>query len=186
MSMSGAVTVLNSDFAAINYISVKRAKHMIEKGKAIPVDYQGSIKDRRQPSFVPKKILLCSLVSELYSKKLPWNKENMAYRDKDRCVYCGVKLPLKQIEIEHVHPQSRGGKTEWENVVSSCRPCNQKKADRTPEEAGMSYYRKSYAPYQPGLYEFIVKRCQKPELEEWFKNFTGVCAEVVEEFRYGM
>jgi hypothetical protein len=171
--MKGSVSVLNADFACINKVSTRRAKHMIENGKAFLVDYEGDLSDIRETSFVPKKIKLFDLAKGLYGKRLRFSKENMVERDGYRCVYCGASLTIKQLEIEHVVPSSKGGKTTWDNVASACHDCNQKKADRTPEEAGMSYFKKSYKPYQPMLYEFIVKRHKDPELDEWFKGYNG-------------
>lgn len=66
-----------------------------------------------------------------------FSKVNVAARDGFSCRYCGIKLPLSKLNYDHVLPRSRGGKTVWENVVISCYPCNNRKEDRTPEEAGM-------------------------------------------------
>jgi 5-methylcytosine-specific restriction endonuclease McrA len=55
-------------------------------------------------------------------------------RDGHACQYCGAKGALT---LDHVVPQSRGGPDTWENLVAACAPCNQKKAARTPDEAGM-------------------------------------------------
>ena len=58
-------------------------------------------------------------------------------RDRYLCLYCGTQFSCAQLTRDHVYPQSRGGQCEWENCVSACRSCNQKKDARTPEEAGM-------------------------------------------------
>ena len=54
-------------------------------------------------------------------------------RDEHVCQYCGKKANT----VDHVVPKSRGGSSSPVNLVAACMPCNQKKADRTPEEAGM-------------------------------------------------
>lgn len=54
------------------------------------------------------------------------------------CQYCGVKLPMSQLEYEHVVPRVQGGKTVWDNIVMACTDCNSRKAGRTPEQAGMT------------------------------------------------
>ena len=73
-----------------------------------------------------------------------FSKINVAARDHFSCQYCGVKLPLSKLNFDHVMPKSRwkkeghgGTPTTWENVVMACYPCNTKKEDRTPQEAGM-------------------------------------------------
>jgi 5-methylcytosine-specific restriction endonuclease McrA len=62
------------------------------------------------------------------------------------CQYCGVKLPMRQLNYDHVTPRVRGGKTVWENIVTSCYPCNDKKGHRTLEQAGMKLRRPPYRP----------------------------------------
>lgn len=66
-----------------------------------------------------------------------FSKHNVATRDDFTCQYCAERLPLSKLSKEHVIPQSRGGKTDWDNIVMACYECNTKKANRTPEQAGM-------------------------------------------------
>jgi hypothetical protein len=74
-------------------------------------------------------------------------------RDRNMCAYCGDVLPVEQLEREHVVPLSRGGIDRWMNVVASCRPCNQKKANRTPDLARMPLL---YLPYVPSRWEDMI------------------------------
>lgn len=67
-----------------------------------------------------------------------FSKNNVCLRDNFTCQYCNTRLPMSQLNYDHVLPRSRGGKTVWTNIVASCIPCNAGKANRTPEEAGMS------------------------------------------------
>lgn len=66
-----------------------------------------------------------------------FTKKNMFFRDNFECQYCGVPLTIKNGTIDHVVPRSRGGDTSYLNCVASCKSCNFKKDNRTPEEAGM-------------------------------------------------
>lgn len=68
-------------------------------------------------------------------------------RDAFRCQYCGNRFPPKNLTIDHVVPRSRGGRTEWSNIVTACMSCNIKKGDRTPEEAGMLLLREPRIPF---------------------------------------
>jgi 5-methylcytosine-specific restriction endonuclease McrA len=62
-------------------------------------------------------------------------RKNIIKRDSHRCQYCGrAAAPMT---VDHVIPKKRGGKDEWENLVCACTNCNNKKGDRTPEQAGM-------------------------------------------------
>jgi 5-methylcytosine-specific restriction endonuclease McrA len=58
-------------------------------------------------------------------------------RDKFRCQYCGRKGTAFDLTLDHIVPKSKGGRTIAENLVAACTPCNNRKADRTPDEARM-------------------------------------------------
>jgi len=75
-----------------------------------------------------------------------FSRVNVFTRDKFRCQYCGVHKPVRALNYDHVVPRVRGGKTNWENIVTSCYPCNDRKGSRTPEEAGMKLLRKPFKP----------------------------------------
>lgn len=81
--------------------------------------------------------------------------EKLFMRDRNICCYCAQEFKPAQLEAEHVHPKSRKGQWSWMNIVSACRRCNNFKADRRPEEAGMEMH---YAPYVPSLYEDFLMR----------------------------
>lgn len=73
-------------------------------------------------------------------------------RDQNICMYCGNARAAADLSRDHVLPLSRGGRDRWTNVVTSCRRCNNHKADRTPEEAGMQLLA---VPFVPNQYEFL-------------------------------
>jgi hypothetical protein len=74
-------------------------------------------------------------------------------RDRYTCAYCGERLLSPDLEREHIIPCSKGGRDSWMNVVTACRPCNQRKANRTPEEANMPLL---YVPYVPSRWEDLI------------------------------
>ncbi|MBN1300249.1 MAG: HNH endonuclease [Melioribacteraceae bacterium] len=98
--------------------------------------------------------------------KLPYKdiiltRKNILRRDKHKCAYCGRSdLPLT---IDHVRPKARGGNDSWENLVSACLPCNNKKGDRTPDEAGIKLRIK---PYKPNYIMFIINSVTRID-ENW-------------------
>lgn len=63
-----------------------------------------------------------------------YSRVGVLLRDRGRCAYCGRAAATT---MDHVLPRSRGGATSWANAVAACEPCNARKGDRTPEEAGM-------------------------------------------------
>ena len=77
-------------------------------------------------------------------KKIILTRRNILKRDGHKCAYCGrADLPLT---IDHIVPKSKGGDESWENLVAACLPCNNKKGDRTLEEARMNLKVKPYTP----------------------------------------
>lgn len=83
----------------------------------------------------------------------PLSRTMVFARDRHVCAYCGGRFGQSALEMEHVTPMSRGGATVWQNVVSACRACNQRKGNRTPEAAGMPLL---YVPYVPNRHEAFI------------------------------
>ena len=81
-----------------------------------------------------------------YKKGVKFSRVNIMTRDNFTCQYCGKHLPMKELNYDHVIPRVQGGKTVWENIVTSCYPCNDRKAYRTPEQAGMRLRTKPVRP----------------------------------------
>jgi 5-methylcytosine-specific restriction endonuclease McrA len=87
------------------------------------------------------------------NRRVPWRKSGVRFsrrhvfqRDGYACQYCGEVCAPRDLTFDHVFPRSRGGETGWSNIVTSCRACNQRKGDRTPEEARMTLLRRPVAP----------------------------------------
>ncbi|MFQ5641662.1 MAG: HNH endonuclease [bacterium] len=98
----------------------------------------------RSPSIefpVPAVIRLVSYVHIPYRKKA-YSKKHLLLRDNYTCQYCGKTENPNELTLDHILPQSRGGKSVWENLVTSCQKCNTCKGDRTPKEAGMKILNK--------------------------------------------
>ncbi|HJK95962.1 MAG TPA: HNH endonuclease [Polyangiaceae bacterium LLY-WYZ-14_1] len=66
-----------------------------------------------------------------------FSRFNVMLRDGFTCQYCQRTLPVRELTCDHVLPRTRGGATGWENIVTACRPCNERKGNRTPAEAAM-------------------------------------------------
>lgn len=80
-------------------------------------------------------------------------KEMLLARDRYVCAYCAQRFRFDQLDMEHIVPRSKGGEDSWMNLVAACKPCNNRKADRTPEAAGMKLH---YVPYVPNRYEAFI------------------------------
>ncbi len=95
-----------------------------------------------------------------------FSKGKLFRRDRFTCAYCGQRFTERELSCEHIVPQSRGGRWTWMNLVTACGPCNARKADRTPEEAGMPLL---YLPYVPSRFEdFLLEgRHIRADVHEW-------------------
>lgn len=108
----------------------------------------------------------------MYKSGIKFSKINVAARDGFKCQYCGDHLPLSKLNFDHVMPKSRwrkeghhGTPTTWENVVMACYPCNSKKEDRTPHEAGMTLLSVPRKPKVLPMTEPFIEPTRAPE--EW-------------------
>lgn len=80
-------------------------------------------------------------------------KEMLLARDRHICAYCAQRFRNDQLDMEHIIPRSKGGADSWMNLVAACKACNNRKADRTPEAAGMKLH---YVPYVPNRAEAFI------------------------------
>lgn len=104
-------------------------------------------------------------------KHMRYSFDNVYARDDGHCQYCGVFVPRNKATREHVIPRSQGGSTSFENVVVACGGidgCNTRKADRTPEQAGLRLLRQ---PVQPAPFTVFPKG-RRVVPKEW-RRFLG-------------
>lgn len=99
-------------------------------------------------------IIAVSDRSHRFERSVPLlTNRTLFQRDRNLCMYCGELFPASLLTRDHVLPVSRGGRSVWENCVTACRGCNQRKDDRTPEEAGMKLLA---VPFTPNLAEYLI------------------------------
>lgn len=137
------VLVLNYDFTPLNVTSVKRGFVLVDKGKAEIVKSDNSPIVSGFKTYVRPVIIRLLRYITHYTRQLRANRNRIYKRDNYECIYCGSS---RHLTLDHVIPKSRGGKNDWNNLVTSCQKCNLKKADKTPEEARMKMRHKPYAP----------------------------------------
>lgn len=156
--MEGSVLVLNSLYQAVQITGVQRAFRLFYSGRARALDPDFRTYDFenwcdlpvgveheaiRTPSCairIPRVIQLVSY-NRVPRREVRFTRRNIFYRDKHRCQYCNRVLPQRELNLDHVVPLSRGGRSEWANVVTACVPCNSRKGNRLPPEAGMKLFR---------------------------------------------
>jgi len=142
--MTGHVLVLNQDYRALTITSVQRAIVLVLLQKAELVEAESDRYVRSPSTHIPwPSIVRLKAFVRVPYKRIMLTRKNVMRRDRGRCQYCGSK---DRLTIDHVFPKSRGGKDTWENLVAACVPCNNRKGDRTPEEAGYELARKPFRP----------------------------------------
>ena len=159
--MKHQVLVLNQDYQALSICSVERAFVLVYLRKAEMVHHNAlySLNTVSQSFLMPTIIRLYSYVRVPY-KKVSLTRTNIFRRDNNRCQYCGSHL---QLTLDHVMPRSRGGKDTLENLTTACQPCNTRKGDMTPEEAGLTLNRN---PFRPSYIMYLRDFSGKVH-EEW-------------------
>jgi len=144
MSLKGQVLLLNANYEALRVVSVERAIRLIlreENPGRIELAVDGEFIHDAGGETIPKpSVLVLSHYKNVRENIRKSNIERLKVftRYAFRCGYCGKKPGQQNLTIDHVYPKSRGGSVDDpNNLASSCKPCNNKKANRTPEEAGM-------------------------------------------------
>jgi hypothetical protein len=102
-----------------------------------------------------------------------FSRRNIFLRDKGVCQYCGKKFETQQLNIDHVIPKSKGGQSTWTNIVLSCVKCNDKKRDRTPDEAGMKLIRKPQIPTADEVRRPLAERLRRRIGSRFPKSWEG-------------
>lgn len=130
--------LLNSSYEPMRIVSWQKAIILWFQGKVEILEYHAVFARSVRSSFqLPSVIRLKNYVKPKSPNTIRFCKENVYIRDNFTCQYCGTKTPRKNLTLDHVIPASHKGKKSWTNVVSACRDCNQRKADRTPQTANM-------------------------------------------------
>ena len=198
IALESSVLVLNKFFAAVHIVNAKRAFAMLckESAEVVSIDdgqynsydftswvdvsafkaecelpdeerYE-SIKTFSLEIRIPKIIRLV-VYDKLPKATVKFNRKNIFARDKNRCQYCGKKVPTSELSLDHVIPRTQGGTSNWKNIVCACTNCNKHKGGRRPEEAGMKLICK---PIKPNHCPLIQLKLGSNKYNSW-KQFLN-------------
>ena len=132
------VLLLNATYEPLSVLSLRRAAKLLLKDRAEPVAADSvSLVGPVRTLSIPTVLRLKFYVNVPRRKPPAWTRRGLLARDRYTCAYCGKLCTSRDATVDHVLPVSRGGRSSWGNTVTSCFRCNQRKADRTPHEAGM-------------------------------------------------
>ncbi len=131
--------------------NVKKAIILLFLGKAELIEAYDGKRIRSVSMTMPfPSIVRLSVYIHIPYKKIILSRKNILRRDGHRCQYCGKSGT--GLTVDHIIPRSRMGEDSWENLVTACVECNNRKGDRSPEEAQMKLLRR---PIKPNHVTFI-------------------------------
>ncbi|SNT18802.1 5-methylcytosine-specific restriction endonuclease McrA [Azospirillum sp. RU38E] len=142
--------VLNADFRPLSYFPLSLWSWQ-ETVKAVFLDrvniishYDRTVRSQQLTMRLPSVISLKEYVPS--NRRPAFTRFNVFLRDRFTCQYCGKPFPTHELTFDHVIPRCRGGRTSWDNVVTSCSACNLAKGSRLPHQCGMHPRQAAFAP----------------------------------------
>ncbi len=156
------VLVLNQTYEPLHICNVKRAIVLIltQKATVVKTVNHKVLRTVKTTYPIPTIIRIQKFIS-IHRWEAVLNKENIFKRDNHTCQYCGAKgVPLT---IDHVIPKALSGKDTWTNLVTACYSCNNRKGNRTLEEAGITLNRKPKKPHRL----HTLQRFAESPVDEW-------------------
>jgi 5-methylcytosine-specific restriction endonuclease McrA len=185
--LNAPVLVLNRGYLPVRVTTVRHAFMMLFMGRAraldaayepldfaawmasCPCDGDELLGTTSGPVRVPR-VLLLSEYNRVPRAPLRLSRRNIFLRDDYTCQYCRSRLPARDLNLDHVLPRCRGGRSTWENLVTSCRVCNLRKGRATPEECGMALRR---VPSRPSWTVVAQLARTRTRYEQWAPFLGG-------------
>jgi len=158
---------LDSSYKPIGIIDSIDAFSLVYRGKAVLVESYDSKLNSGSRSFPEPSVIALTRFVDFRFFKVGCTRRNIYQRDKNICQYCRVSFPLSKLTLDHVVPKSKGGGKSWNNLVASCKKCNQKKGNKFLKEAGMQLLK---APLKP---KYRLLDYLGPVHESWKPYLSG-------------
>lgn len=112
------------------------------------------------------EIVILKEFDRLPMRDVKYSRQTLFERDNFLCCYCHKKFVKTDLTVDHVLPRCQGGKTVWENTVTACKPCNNWKDNRTPQQAGMKMH---FHPKKPKWISPLTKVGKEHPCKSWLK-----------------
>jgi len=143
---------LDSSYRPVQIIDAYDAFCMIYMNRANLVEaYPGQFLYSTHDKFPLPCVISLNRYVKIPKITLTCNRRNVFWRDKNTCQYCRKVYNIDILTMDHVTPRSKGGPKSWENIVTCCRGCNQKKGNKLPHEVNMFPLK---LPTSPSPYRF--------------------------------
>lgn len=145
--------LLNAGFEPLRVVTWQRAFALIFQGKVeILEEYTAAVRTVTREFRIPAVIRMRSWVNlKRATPVVRFSRANVYARDEFLCQYCYKRYSEKELTLDHIIPVVKGGKKTWENIVTACIRCNQRKGHRTLEDIGFQLFKKPKRPsWVPG------------------------------------
>ena len=146
-------------------------------GRQAEINGYNMVHSAKMTMAIPEIIVLTKY-DKLPPRDIKYSRENIFNRDDFKCQFCGQRFKLSELTVDHVVPKSKGGKSTWDNIVSACKKCNNKKADRTPDQANMKLIHK---PVKPKWIDPITNKRGRAHICESWKKYMPRMDDHIEE-----
>ena len=160
--MTAKILRLNKAGNPIKWVDYEQAAALYVKGQVVwtlgehfSVLHGGICRKTMEQSIIQLHPIIATdgEIHEHQKHAIVLTNEALFKRDQFMCLYCGLEYSCKMLTRDHVLPKGQGGKDAWENVVTACFDCNNRKGCRTPEQARMSLLA---VPFRPNRFEWLA------------------------------
>lgn len=188
-SLSLPTLVLNSSWQAICVHSVRKCMQKVFSGNALLLDHEDfvlydfdqwcdldvkpghRILETPRISIRAPEIIVLKHYNKFPEREVKLTRRNLLIRDNFTCQYSGKRLSSREATIDHVIPQSKGGKTAWDNVVVCCPNMNSKKGNKTLAESGLKLLKTPIQPSWSPIYSRFARFVTIGKCPESWKKF---------------
>lgn len=129
---------------------------LVPYGRDTKIRFPAVVKLRHHVRWIPRKVR--------------FNRLGVFKRDRDQCQYCSRSYPRNKLTLDHVIPRTRGGSDDWRNCVAACFDCNNRKGNKTPEEAKMPLLIRPIVPQLSILNEFVLLKTKHATWQDYMPN----------------
>ncbi len=160
------VLTLSSNYEPLGVISWERAITLIFSNKVHTLEeYEDFICSPSTQIKMPAVIVFKNNKKAKYQRSIRFSRKNVWIRDEGKCQYCQKSVSYSSFTIDHIIPKTAGGKTLWENVVTCCYTCNQKKGEKTLKEINFKLIK---VPKKPNKLPYLQ------EVDDGFYNINNI------------
>lgn len=164
--------LLNTSYEPLRIITWQKAIVLTVKGKVeVIASYDRMIRGVSLTLELPSVLRLLRRVRVTRRvHQIPFSRANIYLRDRYQCQYCAQRFTASELTFDHVIPASKGGRKDWENIVTCCIRCNRRKGGKTPTEAGLRLIRQPNRPSYLTPHAIVYGM---PEVPTSWRDFLG-------------